>query len=176
MRQSVDAQRLREATYKRQRDVVEVVTGERLDLTSLPDSGGECDLWVGATYPDGRPRKCLPGGKDIVATRWVFMQRNGLLREDLRGFIVSSSCLNKLCVNGQHLYLNKGANKFGGGDTNPNSKLTADDVSDIRRDYSKAQGRGVNNSGNAKEIMDKYGITRSHLSKITRRATWSHVE
>ena len=155
---------------------MEVVIDEGLDLTSPPDLGGECDLWVGSTFPDGRPRKYLPGGKDIVATRWVFMQRNGLLREDIRGFIVSSSCLNKLCVNGQHLYLTKGSHKFGGGDTNPNSRLTADDVSDIRRDYRSARGREVNNTGNANELMEKYGITRTNLSKITRRETWKDVE
>tara|TARA_R110002126_G_scaffold130056_1_gene273230 strand:+ start:872 stop:1441 length:570 start_codon:yes stop_codon:yes gene_type:complete len=146
------------------------------DPISRPVLEGSCILWTGALFADGRGCKYVAKGKSMTASRWAYMERHGLEEEEIRGKVVSAVCFNKRCVNPKHLYLNGSPEwRFGSGSTNPNSKLTANDVSDIRRDYRKAQGQGVNNTGNANELMEKYGISRTHLSKITRRETWKHV-
>jgi len=151
--------------------------GEGPDLTSPPALEGRCILWTGALFADGRGCKYVAKGKSMTASRWAYMERYDLDDEDIKGKVVSAVCFNKRCVNADHLYLNDNPSwRFGNGSTNPNSRLNADDVSNIRREYRRAQGQGVNNTGNAKEIMEKYGITRGHLSKITRRETWKHVE
>jgi hypothetical protein len=147
------------------------------DLTSPPALEGSCILWTGALFADGRGCKYVAKGKSMTASRWAYMERHDLEDEDMKGKVVSAVCFNKRCVNADHLYLNNDpAWRFGNGSTNPNSKLTANDVSEIRRDYRKPQGQGVNNTGNANELMEKYGISRAHLSKITTRRTWKHVE
>jgi len=156
---------------------VQAEIGEGPDLTSPPALEGRCVLWTGPLFNDGRGRKAIGRGKSMTASRWVYMQRHGLEEDWMEGKVVSAVCFNKRCVNADHLYLNDNPSwRFGNGSTNPNSRLNADDVSNIRREYRRAQGQGVNNTGNAKEIMEKYGITRGHLSKITRRETWKHVE
>ena len=147
------------------------------DPTSRPVLEGRCILWTGALFADGRGCKYVAKGRSMTASRWAYMERNGLEEEDIRGQVVSAVCFNKRCVNPKHLYLNGSPEwRFGNGASNPNSKLTAEIVSNIRSEYRRAQGQGVNNTGNASEIMEKYGVSRTHLSKIIRRATWAHVE
>jgi len=182
--QSTDVMKLREEIYRLQRletakveDLLVEETEEGFDPISPQDLEGPCERWQGPFYRgDGRPRKYLPGGRDVVATRWIFMQRNQLSDEQIKGYIVSSYCGSKRCVNEKHLFLttNK-AEKFAVGERNFGSKLTEEQVVEIRKTYRRAMGRGENNTGNAKELMDKYGITRAGLSKIVNRKRWKHV-
>ena len=145
-------------------------------LTSPPALEGKCEIWTGATYADRRPRKTLTHKRSIVATRWVYMERHGLTAEDIKGYMILSVCGNRLCVNAKHLYLTKNKpSNFKNGSGNFNSKLTAEIVTAIRHEYRRSYGQGANNDGNSRELMDKYGISRTHLSKIVNRNTWAHV-
>ena len=169
----LDKDRIRVAQME---DGVEEIR-EAEDPTSRPVLEGRCILWTGALFADGRGCKYVAKGRSMTASRWAYMERDGLEEEDIRGQVVSAVCFNKRCVNPKHLYLNGSPEwRFGNGASNPNSKLTAEIVSNIRSEYRRAQGQGVNNTGNASEIMEKYGVSRTHLSKIIRRATWAHVE
>jgi hypothetical protein len=143
-------------------------TREAEDPTSPPALEGECVLWTGATYRDGRGIKFLPRGRTITASRWLYMERNGLQEEDIKGYVVASVCVNNRCANPKHLYLNRGPrSRFGSGSSNPKSKLTDEDVRQIRIEYRE---------DNARELMERFGITRTHLSSITNRRSWKHVE
>ena len=145
-------------------------------LTNRPVLEGDCEIWAGPVYADNRPRKLLPGGRDVIATRWLFTQRNGLLDEEIKGQWVIPACENKQCVNAQHLYLT--TNKpyhFKSGEKNSNSKLTEEDIMQIRQEYRRSSSKGVNHDGNGPELMKRYGITATHLSKIVLRKTWAHV-
>jgi hypothetical protein len=143
-------------------------TREAEDPTSLPVLEGECVLWTGATHQDGRGIKFLPNGKVMTASRWLYIERNGLQEEDIKGYVVSSACSNRRCVNPKHLYLNRNPEwRFGYGSFNPRSKLTDEDVRQIRIEYRE---------DNARELMERFGITRTHLSSITNRRSWKHVK
>jgi len=143
-------------------------TREAEDPISPPALEGECVLWAGATYPDGRGIKFLPRGRTITASRWLYIERNGLQEEDIKGCVVSFACLNNRCVNPKHLYLNRSPEwRFGSGASNPRSKLTDEDVKQIRIEYRE---------DNARELMERFGITRTHLSSITNRRSWKHVK
>ena len=143
-------------------------TREVEDPTNPPALEGECVLWTGATYPDGRGIKFLPRGRTITASRWLYIERNGLQEEDIKGCVVSFACHNKRCANPKHLYVNQSPEwRFGSGASHPNTKLTDEDVRYIRTEYRE---------DNARELMEKFGITRTHLSSITNRRSWKHVK
>lgn len=149
-------------------------------LTSPPALEGKCEIWTGPLYADRRPRKFLSHKRNIVATRWVYMERHGLTIEDIKGYMILSVCGNRLCVNPKHLYLTKNKpSNFKNGSGNFNSKLTAEIVTAIReeyrRPYSKGNNEGFPNDGNGAELTKRYGISHSHLSKIINRSTWAHV-
>lgn len=104
------------------------------------------------------------------------MERHGLTIEDIKGYMILSVCGNRLCVNAKHLYLTKNKpSNFKNGSGNFNSKLTAEIVTAIRHEYRRSSGQGVHNDGNSRELMDRYGISRTHLSKVVNRNTWAHV-
>ena len=143
-------------------------TREVEDPTGLPALEGECVSWTGSMHADGRGIRFLPQGRTMTASRWLYIERNGLQEEDIKGYVVSSVCLNNRCVNPKHLYLNRSPKwRFGSGATNPNSKLTDEDVKQIRTEYRE---------DNARELMERFGITRTHLSSITNRRSWKHVK
>ena len=143
-------------------------TREAEDPTSLPALEGECVSWTGSTHADGRGIKFLPRGRTMTASRWLYIERNGLQEEDIKGYVVSSACLNNRCVNPKHLYLNRSPEwRFGSGASNPRSKLTDENVKQIRIEYRE---------DNARELMERFGITRTHLSSITNRRSWKHVK
>jgi len=174
--QSEDVKRLLEEKHQVEGTVQVAETSVMEDLTNPQGLEGDCVEWDGHFYQDGRPRKYLPGGRDVIATRWLFTQRNGLLNEDIKGQWVIPACENKQCVNAQHLYLT--TNKpyhFKSGEKNSNSKLTEEDIIQIRQEYRRSSSKGVNHDGNGPELMKRYGITATHLSKIVLRKTWAHV-
>lgn len=59
------------------------------------------------------------------------------------------------------------------GENNPVSKLSNDDVINIRNSY--IRGTGLHNRGNGKKLAQLYGISQATLSKIILRQTWKHI-
>lgn len=84
--------------------------------------------------------------------------------------VILSSCSNNRCVNPNHLYwgtasqarILKGTSK---GENNPNSKLTQNDVYDIRR--------MIKDGIKDRIISEKYGVTDPAIYSIRKGRTWS---
>jgi hypothetical protein len=55
------------------------------------------------------------------------------------------------------------------GEKNPASKLTADQVREIRRIHAKTQCR-------YQDLADQFGVTNVMIGKIVRREAWPHIE
>ena len=92
------------------------------------------------------------------------------------GMMVCHRCDNPACVRPGHLFLGtardnyqdskrKGRNLHG--ETHPRSKLTAEQVSEIRRRYQ----RGRSNVA----LYREFGITDMQMYRIVRRENWAHV-
>lgn len=62
-----------------------------------------------------------------------------------------------------------GLNRGPVGELSPNSKLTAEDIRNIRRTV--AEGRATH-----RQIEAAYGISHGQVSRIVRRHTWRHVD
>lgn len=99
------------------------------------------------------------------------------------GFVVCHSCDNPSCCNPGHLMIGRPMANFidmvtkrrgefrknkAIGERNTNSKVTADQVLEIRQTYSAGQA-------NQYELADRYGITQTAIGCILRRKTWRHV-
>jgi hypothetical protein len=80
------------------------------------------------------------------------------------------------CVNPNHMYLGTDSDnmydawdegwKYGSGAFNPNSKLSSDDVNNIRRKYPlKTQ----------KQLSIEYNVSESCIAAIIHRRSWRHI-
>lgn len=59
------------------------------------------------------------------------------------------------------------------GSQNPSSKLTEDDVRQIRLEY--RPGTGFHNRGNAVELAKQYSVSWSTINNVVKRRSWRHV-
>ena len=93
-----------------------------------------------------------------------------------KGLFVCHSCDNPACVNPEHLFLGtaqdntndmfkKNREKPLKGEDCPRSKLTKEDVINIR------------NESNLKKVdlAKKYGVSKDHIDGIIRRDSWRHI-
>lgn len=90
-------------------------------------------------------------------------------------------CGNKLCVNLDHTYYGTQSDNWQDcvrmgeskqiGETATQSKLTADQVGEIRRRYIPTRGRRL---GNGRELELEFGLSRSYVSQIMRGDRWQH--
>lgn len=156
-------------------------------------SDDECWPWIGAIGQDGYARFQYRG-RNIYAHRFA-ADLAGMHVED--GVLVCHHCDYRRCVNPAHLFLGtnadnsadmarKGRARNGGigvlwsdgerhpnwrpalGEGHGNSKLTKDDVREIRR----LAASGVVHH----EIADKYPVTVHNIKAIVQRKTWKHVD
>lgn len=127
----------------------------------------------------GRPRADL-NGKRMQASRAVWIIANG----DPGPAFVLHTCHNgeQGCINIRHLYLGDQArncrdiaehgNRKGistvRGEHVGTSRLTADDVREIRRIYAEGGTRQV-------DIGNRFGIDQTAVSSIVLRKSWKHV-
>jgi predicted XRE-type DNA-binding protein len=94
------------------------------------------------------------------------------------GHCVLHSCDNRRCVNPLHLFTgthqnnmddmnSKGRGNYASGEQIPNSKLTAQQVSEIRR---------LTNDGyKQQELADQFGVNQTTISNLLRKRTWREV-
>lgn len=127
-----------------------------------------CWLWTGAiSHGYGRIGK---GKKTYFVHRIVFEHFNGKIGP---GLLACHRCDNPKCCNPDHIFLgNQDANmkdmarknRHSYGEKSPNSKLTVDQVREIRA----LVLRGVPQ----KEIAPRFGISTSNISKLTTKVSW----
>jgi hypothetical protein len=148
---------------------------------------GECLIWTGRVDRDGLPRSDFRGKRNCLVRRIVYQ----LSRADIPNEMsIVMKCRNKNCVLVSHMQLltknalkvrlaNSAANgdRSGArlhpecrlrGESHGSSKLTTDDVIEIRLRYAQ---KAVTQC----ELAAEYGITQTAISHIIRRKTWAHV-
>lgn len=128
-------------------------------LVKLGRSPGDCWTWLGNTDPAGVAIKQF-AGKSMPARRWMWMQLFGPIPD---GFIVTTTCGDKACVNPHHLRacFQAEANRNGA-----NTHLLPADVIEIR----KAKKKGLNS---ARVLADHYGVSERAIYDVWSRRSWS---
>jgi len=125
--------------------------------------GDDCLIWRGSTA-SGYGAKYINGEQR-------YAHRLALIDEgvDVEGKLVLHECGKRLCVNPDHLYVGDRSDNAGDavkhgtwptGEENGSSKLTNDEVAEIRERYG--------NGPTQQELADEYGVTRSNIGRIVR--------
>jgi hypothetical protein len=138
----------------------------------------ECWVWRGCILQSGHGQFSVKG-KGAYAHRVSYEMAHGKIPPNR---IICHKCNNPACVNPNHLYagtkksntqdsINAGTFCYayaGRGTAHPNSKLTDQDVRNIRDD------RIFDGTSNRK-LASKYGVSYRAITKIIYRETWAHV-
>lgn len=144
-------------------------------LEHLPDRPKDgCWEWKGHKENHGYGRMRYKG-KRYRVHRAMMLVIHGELPQ---GKVVMHLCHNKSCCNPKHLKIGtqreniimdfeRGA-KSAKGASNPNSKLTAKQVREIKKLRSAGYGLSV--------IAKRYSVTFSLISQIDKGRIWAHIE
>lgn len=145
-----------------------------------------CWIWQGKPHPRSGYGFFVLYGTTMGAHRASWTLFRGEIPD---GLFVCHHCDNRLCVNPDHLFLGthqqnmqdmraKGRGRNGSrskpenlprGEDNKMSKLTEDQVREIRRLYALG---GISETSLATE----FGVTQSTIGRVVRRECWRHVE
>lgn len=114
-------------------------------LNAYIDKSGSCWLWTMNTYNYGYGKLSIGKGKQVRAHRYIYEQSKGKIPE---GMMVLHTCDNPRCCNPEHLFLGnqkdnmvdaKEKGRIGYkaffGDKHSNSKLTMEQVAEIKQLY-----------------------------------------
>lgn len=138
---------------------------------------GECLIWTGAKHPRGwgiiRHR-----GKWVKSYRASYEVHHGPIPD---GMVVMHSCDNPACINPAHLsigtqldnvrdMLSKGRGNKARGEAHPQSKLTDDEVAEIRRRYVP----GVYGKG-AHCLAKEFGMSKQGIQAILKGKSRKYV-
>lgn len=144
----------------------------------------KCIEWTGWRHAKGY------GGVDVrdgegrwvkqYAHRLAYCEAHGLTLDDIKGKVIRHKCDNPPCVNPDHLELGTQRDnihdmlrrgRFANGERQWQAKLTAEQVSAIRKAYTP---RCPVNGGAA--LARQYGVPPQTISKVVNRQSWRHVE
>lgn len=150
----------------------------RVDRSHGPDS---CWVFCGHTSGGGHGHVRIGTGKKgtlIGAHRLAWILINGAIPQ---GLCVCHRCDNPPCCNPKHLFLATALENFddmrqkgrarGGslvGTTNKNSKLTDEQVAEIRTAYQ--------NGTLQRELAKQYGVAQTSISYIVSQGGWKHIK
>jgi hypothetical protein len=141
-----------------------------------PKSESGCWKWLGNKHAQGYGKIGFIG-KTWLAHRLSYELLKGPIPKNM---MVCHACDNPECTNPEHLFLgtaqenmydkiskgrHKGAAK---GDKHHTSKLTTEDVREIRKIYSMKLM-------NQYELADSYSVTQSEISNIVNFKRWGHI-
>lgn len=139
------------------------------DKVEKLDTG--CWLWTGYRQPNNGYGKFSMGGHLMMAHRAAYEIFVGDIP---KGMLVLHSCHNPACVNPDHLRLGDQADNMQDkvdadrqhrGEQIVQSKLTGDQVLDIRRRYAAG---GVTQYA----LADEYGVGQDQISRIVNNKLW----
>ena len=131
----------------------------------------ECWLWTSSLRADGYGEFCV-GGITKLAHRISWIIAANTIPDDKP--ILRHKCRNRSCVRPEHLEVgtnqdNSNDMKRDGtdniGERNPRSKLTAEQVLQIR-----ARATEVH-----KKLADEFGVGRMTITDIINRRKWKHI-
>lgn len=151
------------------RVIEKVPLGERFWQKVFVQSPDECWEWQGARQLAGYGRFTLEDGRLGLAHRASYELHYGPIPE---GMFVCHTCDNPACVNPAHLWLGThqdnmddrtAKHRHRSGDTHPRSKLTADDVENIRANRMNLTGQ---------EMAALYGVANTTISAVLNRQNW----
>ena len=141
-------------------------------LLEYVDKSGDCWIWTGHKDPNGYGRLNI----DLVprlAHRLMMELEGHQITPDQ---FVCHKCDNPSCVNPAHLFIGTAADNSGDmtqkgrscrGERNGHSKLTENEVLDIRKRYDGGEVQS--------KIAKEYGLHQVTVSEIVTRKIWKHV-
>ena len=147
--------------------------------------GNSNDCWEWLSTDRGNGYGAMKVGDKLEsAHRIAWHLHNGEIPD---GLLVCHTCDNRSCVNPLHLFVGTNADnmrdayqkrritlpdggkyQFRNGEENPNSKLTADDVLDIRASYEPGKIT-------YRQIAERYDVDYTLIYQIVNRKRWPHV-
>lgn len=159
-----------------------------IENNSIPEPNSGCWLWTGTLNQWGYGKLAIQK-KHWIASRasWTIYNK----REIPKGLLVMHKCDTRSCVNPSHLIIGtvqdnsndmvaKGRSMTGDrntsrknphlqvrGSTHPYSKLTEEDVLQIKKDLSNGVGQ--------RELAKRYGVKPTNISNIKVGLSWRHV-
>ena len=162
------------AVLRRMRGVSDDERVLALIASRVSDGAEGCWDWKGAIQSNGYGRIGVRGGTDYVHR--VMVRALGWKLEP--GLDVCHRCDNRRCVNPAHLFVGTRAENIRdatakgrmkalpvcSGENNPNSKLTASDVQEIRRRRKAGEKLAA--------LATAFGVTESTISLIINGKTW----
>lgn len=110
-------------------------------------------------------------GRNYLVHRYIYEECFGFIADDL---VVRHKCDNPSCINPEHLEVGTHADnvmdkvkreRVPKGSSHSNSKFTEDDVKFIKR----------NPQISARELVEKFGVSKEAIYKIRQGIRWSHV-
>ncbi len=131
----------------------------------------ECWNWQGAIQSKGYGSVGISKKKSALAHRIAYEITNG---EIPNGLMVLHKCDNRRCINPNHLYLGTHQDNMkdmverdrqARGERNARSRLTNEDVENIRRIY------GMGNH-TQQQVADQFGVSISSIRKILSEEYW----